>query len=180
MAYDTGFWSRYSLQREADLSYHKLARDFLANLCTRLRDDAARPAAGTVAVPTGGAVPVPGQPAAVTLDPAPYCDAQTRFSSYLRRPPVVSLVSRRARAGKPASLRIAVSKPAYVKLAVRRGDRTVAVFGAQVASGRRTLVWPRPRPGAGYEVMLRATDLAGNVGSATGELDVLEARRKRG
>ncbi len=34
--------------------------------------------------------------------------------------------------------------------------------------------------GARYEVMLRATDLAGNVGSAKGELQVLEARRKRG
>jgi len=171
-AYDTGAWSRYSLRSDADLSYHKLARDFLVNLCTRLKDDAARAAAPA----TGGTAPA----AAPLADATPYCAAGERFSSYLRRPPVVSLVSRRARAGKPASLRIAVSKPAYVKLAVRRGDRTVAVFGAQVASGRRTLVWPRPRPGAGYEVMLRATDLAGNVGSATGELDVLEARRKRG
>ncbi|MEY2442990.1 MAG: hypothetical protein QOJ46_2416, partial [bacterium] len=45
-AYDTGAWSRYSLNTEADLSYHKLARDFLANLCQRLTEDAARPASG--------------------------------------------------------------------------------------------------------------------------------------
>ena len=125
-------------------------------------------------------MPVPGQPAVAVLDPAPYCDGSVRFSSYLRKPPVVSLVSRRARAGRPASLRIAVSKPAFVKLAVVRGSRTVAVLNARVASGRRSLVWSRPRAGAGYEVMLRATDLAGNVGSAKGELDVLKARKRRG
>jgi len=33
--YDTGFWSRYSLQRESDLSYHKLVIGFLENLCER-------------------------------------------------------------------------------------------------------------------------------------------------
>ena len=179
-AYDTGSWSRYSLQREADLGYHKLARDFLQNLCARLREDAARPVPGAPAASTGGALPVPGQPAAAVLDPAPYCDGAARFSSYLRQPPVVSLVSRRARAGRPASLRIAVSKPAFVQITVIDGSRTVAVLNARVAGGRRSLVWSRPRVGAGYEVLLRATDLAGNVGSAKGELDVLKARKRRG
>ena len=179
-AFDTGSWSRYSLQRESDLGYHKLARDFLRNLCARLTEDATRPAPGAAAAPTGGAVPVAGQAAAPVLDPAPYCATAQRFTTYLHTPPVVSLVTRRARAGKPASLRIAVSKPAYVKLAVLRANRTVAVLGARVASGRRSLRWRRPLAGAGYEVLLRATDLAGNVGSAKGTLKVLEARRKRG
>jgi hypothetical protein len=178
-AFDTGAWSRYSLRREADLGYHRLARDFLRNLCARLTEDAARPVAGALAAPTGGAAPVPVQAVAAPLDPAPYCAAAERFTSYLRTPPVVSLVSRRARAGRPASLRIAVSKPAYVRLAVLRGGRTVAVLGARVASGRRSLRWPRPLAGTGYEVLLRATDLAGNVGSAKGTLNVLRARRKR-
>jgi hypothetical protein len=33
--YDTGAWSLYSLERESDLSYHRLVRDFLARLCDR-------------------------------------------------------------------------------------------------------------------------------------------------
>jgi hypothetical protein len=179
-AFDTGAWSRYSLRREADLGYHRLSRDFLRNLCARLTEDAARPVAGALAAPTGGAPPVPVQAVAAPLDPAPYCAAAERFTSYLRTPPVVSLVSRRARAGRPASLRIAVSKPAYVRLAVLRAGRTVAVLGARVASGRRSLRWPHPLAGTGYEVLLRATDLAGNVGSAKGTLKVLEGRRRRG
>ena len=33
--YDTGFWSKYSLERESDLGYHKLVTEFLENLCER-------------------------------------------------------------------------------------------------------------------------------------------------
>jgi hypothetical protein len=33
--YDTGFWSKYSLQRESDLSYHRLVTGFLGTLCER-------------------------------------------------------------------------------------------------------------------------------------------------
>ncbi len=186
-AYDTGAWSRYSLTDEADLGYHKLARDFLVSLCTRMREDTARatnaPAPGSAA--SGGAIPIPGAapvaPAtpASLVDPAPYCDAAKRWTTYLSQPPVVRLVSERARAGKPAAIKLTISKPAYVKLAVLRGSKTVAVINARLASGRRTLRWSRPRAAADYEVMLRATDLAGNVGSSRGDLEVLKARRKR-
>ena len=201
-AYDTGAWSRYSMQREADLGYHKLARDFLDNLCARLQEDAARPAPAAVAgtppagtppagtPPTGGAIPgapppaPPAPPAAPAAAPplpdaTPYCAAATRFTSYLRQPPVVALASRRVRAGKRAVLKLTLSKPAYVKLAVVRGGRTLAVLNARLGSGRRTLVWSRPRAAGEYTVMLRATDLAGNVGSARGELEVLKAPRKK-
>ena len=101
-AYDTGAWSRYSLHREADLGYHKLARDFLTNLCTRLEKRAAPGAPAAAIAGTGGAIPVAPAPAPALADPAPYCDAAERFTSYLREPPVVRFVSRRARAGKPA------------------------------------------------------------------------------
>ncbi|MDX6680123.1 MAG: hypothetical protein QOG94_162, partial [Solirubrobacteraceae bacterium] len=88
------------------------------------------------------------------------------------------LVSRRARAGRRAVLKLALSKPSYVKLAVLRGRRTVAVLAARLPSGRRYLVWSRPRSAATYTVLLRATDLAGNVGSARGELEVRRARHR--
>lgn len=181
-SYDTGAWSRYSLHRDADLSYHKLARDFLVNLCARLEEDATRAAAAAApgSPRTGGAVPGAPAPAAPLADPSPYCAAATRFTGYLREPPVVRLVSRRVRAGKPASLRLTLSKPSSVKLAVLREGRTLVVLSARLAGGRRSLRWRRPVAGAGYEVQLRATDLAGNVGSAKGELRVLKARKRRG
>ena len=194
-AYDTGAWSRYSLRSDADLSYHKLARDFLVNLCARLEQDAGRaapraatgsgqPGGGAAAgsAQTGGAAPVaaPAVPGATPLaDPAPYCAAAKRFTGYLSQPPVVVLVSRRARAGKPAALRLALSKPSYVKLAIVRGGRTFVVLAARLGSGRRALVWSRPRAGKGYAVQVRATDLAGNVATVKGELEVLKARKRK-
>jgi len=181
-AYDTGAWSRYSLRREADLSYHKLARDFLVNLCTRLEDDAARVAgtAPVAAAQTGGVapqIPLPTPPSPMP-DATPYCAAATRFSTYLRQPPAIALVSRRARAGRRAVLRMTLSKPSYVKLAVQRAERTLVVLNARLGSGRQALVWKHPRAGRKLTVLLRATDLAGNVGSARGELDVLKARKR--
>ncbi len=169
--YDTGAWSRYSLRREADLHYHRLARDFLRNLCARL---AARgPAVGA---PTGGVVPTRAP------DPgaAPYCAAAERWTSYLAQPPVVALRSRRVRGGRPASVKFTLSKPAFVTLRVRRGKRTVVVLRDRFASGRRSLRWQRPpRRAARYSVELRATDLAGNSGSATADLRGLQARRAK-
>ncbi|HWI08690.1 MAG TPA: D-glucuronyl C5-epimerase family protein [Solirubrobacteraceae bacterium] len=172
-AYDTGAWSRYSLERDADLHYHRLARDFLRNLCARLSADTTAPAAGA----TGGAVAVPQVPIA---DPAPYCGAAQRWTAYLNQPPVVRLVSRRVRGGKPASIRVALSKPSYVTLRLRRGGRTVVVLGGQLASGVRTLRWPRPPRSAGrVTAVLDAEDLAGNRSAAEGALRVLKARSRR-
>ena len=54
----------------------------------------------------------------------------------------------------------------------------MTVLSARLGSGRRTLAWVRPRAGKGYIVQIRATDLAGNVATAKGELDVLKARKR--
>jgi D-glucuronyl C5-epimerase-like protein len=37
--FDTGVWSLYSLDRESDLGYHRLVRDFLERLCERTSAD---------------------------------------------------------------------------------------------------------------------------------------------
>ena len=182
--YDTGGWSRYALGgRDADVSYHTLARDFLRNLCQRMTEDAARttqpaPPAGTAA---GGAAPLPGAPTppapVAVLDPRPYCAAGERWTKYLTRPAVVRLVSRRARGGKPARLKLSVSKPASVTLRLRRGGRTVVVLGGQLSSGVRTLRWPRPPRSAGsYKVLVQAHDITGRKASGEATLKVLRAR----
>ena len=195
--YDTGGWSRYALGgRDADVSYHTLARDFLRNLCERLTQDAARAAAPPPAPAspttggslgpggaTGGAVPVPVPVAAAgaaPIDPVPYCAAGERWTQYLTRPPVVQLVSRRARGGKPAMLKLSVSKPSNVTLRVRRGGRTVIVLGGQLGSGVRSLRWPKPpRSAASYKVLLHAQDVTGRSGSGVATLKVLKARRAK-
>ncbi len=183
-SYDTGAWSRYSLKRDADLHYHTVARDFLRNLCTRLTQDAtpvpapaAAPSGGTpVPAPTGGAVPVPGP----IVDPAPYCAAAQRWTTYLTQPPAVALVSKRVRGGKPVAVKLALSKPSYVTVRVRRGGRTVIVLGGHLGSGVRALRWPQPPRAAGrYGVLLRAKDLAGNDGAGQGALRVLKSRGAR-
>ena len=185
--YDTGGWSRYALGgRDADVSYHTLARDFLRNLCQRLTEDVARvtqppvppgtPAGGIAPVP--GAAPVPAPPA--VLDPGPYCAAGERWTQYLTRPPVVKLVSRRARGGKAAVLKISVSKPSNVTLRLRRGGRTVVVLGGHLGSGVRALRWPRPpRAAASYKVLLHAQDITGRRATGEATLKVLRARRAK-
>jgi hypothetical protein len=191
--YDTGAWSRYSLHREADLSYHKLARDFLRNLCTRLTDEAARapapapaPVAGAAPTggtplapePTGGTPPVAPPPAAPVPDPAPYCGAAGRWTTYLNRAPKLQLASKRVRGGHAAAVRIELDKPSFVTVAIRRAGRTVAVLGARFASGRHALLWRHPPRGGGiFTVHLSAQDLAGNVGSSGAKLRVLRAKR---
>jgi hypothetical protein len=175
-SYDTGGWSRYSLRQDADLHYHTLARDFLRNLCTRLTVAQARGQVVTAAQ-TGGTPATPGVPPTPITDPAPYCETAQRFTLYLSQPPRIGLVTTRAHAGMPISVRLDVDKPAFVTLSLRRAGRTVAVLRDRLGSGRRSLRWAHPPRGGGlFTVRLAATDLAGNHGAARGRLRVLRAR----
>jgi D-glucuronyl C5-epimerase-like protein len=178
-AYDTGGWSRYSLHRDADLHYHMLARDFLRNLCTRLTEAQARGQV-TTAAQTGGTPAAPGAPPAPVSDPTPYCDTAQRFTRDLSQPPQLRLVTARARAGTPISVRLDLDKPAFVTLGLRRAGRTVAMLRDRLGSGRHSLRWEHPpRRGGLFTVRLAGTDLAGNRGAASGKLRVLTARARR-
>ena len=150
--FDTGAWSLYSrgdVQRESDLSYHQLLRSFLRSMCTR------------------------------TDDPA-YCDTELRFAQYELEPPVVSLATTRLRGGTTGSVRVRLSKISRVGLKFSRGGRTVYTRPAVVVGhGERTLSWPVPRRAGDYEVAITAVDLAGNVGTAEGTIEVLKPKRKR-
>ncbi|MDQ3677077.1 MAG: D-glucuronyl C5-epimerase family protein [Actinomycetota bacterium] len=168
--YETVGWSRYSLGGgNADLGYHTLARDFLRNLCKRLEGESNH----TGVSPKGATAPgAPVAPVLPGVNAGPYCSAADRFTASLTRDPALKLLSRNVRAGRPASVRFRVSKPSFVKIAIYRGGNVIAVMTARVAGGSRSLRWARPRRGT-YQVKLRATDLAGNDGSADGELRVL-------
>jgi hypothetical protein len=50
-----------------------------------------------------------------------------------------------------------------------------------VGHGTPVLSWPVPRKAGAYDVTVTAVDLAGNVGTAEGTIDVLKPKkRKRG
>ena len=188
-AYDTGAWSRYSLQREADVGYHKLARDFLANLCKRLsRTPRARPAAARRArrPPAGGAVPAAGArsgagaaaPSRRCSDPTPYCAAG---DALLELPaPAAGRGARVApRARRQARGAEAGAVQAGERQARRRARRPDG-HGAGRAAGQRAADARLDAPALGgqYRILLHANDIAGKVGSARGELERPQAPRK--
>lgn len=147
-AANTGAWSLYQLGGpESDLSYHELLTGFLQSLCQR----------------TGTAV---------------YCTTGDAFASDLKAPPVTTLLTRRVRAGSRALVRFKLSKVARVGMTIRRdGDGATALAtSASVPYGTHAYGWTVPRTPGRYDVTLSATDLAGNVGRASGTLQVLPRR----
>jgi hypothetical protein len=150
--FDTGAWSLYSrgsVERESDLSYHQLLRAFLRSMCTR------------------------------TDDPV-YCDTELRFAQYELEPPQLSLVTTRLRGGTEGRLRLRLSKISRVGLRVKRGGKVVSIRSAvAVGHGTPFLRWPVPRRAGEYDVELTAVDLAGNVGTAAGTLEVLKPKKRK-
>jgi hypothetical protein len=149
--FDTGAWSLYSrgtIEHESDLSYHQLTRAFLRSMCTR------------------------------TQDPV-YCDTELRFAQYELEPPQLSLLTTTLRGGTTGKVRLRLSKISRVGLRVTRGDKLVSVRPAVVVGhGTRSLQWRVPRKAGDYDVTLTAVDLAGNVGSAEGTLEVLKPKKR--
>jgi hypothetical protein len=150
--FDTGAWSLYSrgsIEHESDLSYHELLRTFLHNMCTR------------------------------TQDPI-YCDTELRFAQYELEAPAVSLVTARLRGGTLGRVRVRLSKISRVGLRFSRDGRTVATRPAVVVGhGRPALSWSVPRKPGEYDVAITAVDLAGNVGTAEGTIEVLKPKPQR-
>jgi hypothetical protein len=152
--FDTGAWSLYSRgssEHESDLSYHQLLRSFLRSMCDR------------------------------TEDPV-YCDTELRFAQYELERPVVSLATATLRGGTLGKVKVRLSKISRVGLKFSRGGRVVSTKAAVVVGhGTPVLSWPVPRKAGAYDVTVTAVDLAGNVGTAEGTIDVLKPKkRKRG
>ena len=150
--FDTGAWSLYSrgsVEHESDLSYHQLLRAFLRSMCNR------------------------------TDDPV-YCDTELRFAQYELEPPQLSLVTTRLRGGTEGKLRLRLSKISRVGLRVKRGGRVVSIRSAVVLGhGTPFLRWPVPRRAGEYDIELTAVDLAGNVSTAAGTVEVLKPKKRK-
>lgn len=179
--YDTGAWSMYSDQRESDLGYHQLVREFLTGLCRRLTDvrDRATKAQDPEPIPggdTGGIAPGEPTTPATTADPAPYCETATRFASYLKRKPELALAEGQAlRQGRRGSVRFTLSKISNVTVTVLRRGAVVHRVAMRMGGGRRSIAL-RPAKAGPLTVRLRAVDLAGNAGAAEGVVRVRPRR----
>jgi len=146
---DTGAWSLYQLGGpESDLSYHELLTGFLGNICARTRIDV-------------------------------YCTTGKAFARDLKQPPTLELLTRRLRARRRGLVRFALSKVSRVGMTIRRAEdgKVVLATSASVAHGAHSYTWTVPATPGDYEVTLSGTDLAGNVGRASGTITVLPARR---
>jgi hypothetical protein len=100
-----------------------------------------------------------------------FCGEASRFNSYLKTAPVLSLLTTAAHAGSATSLAFKLSKLSNVTIAVLQGSRTVYSSTGQFAYGTDSFALPALGAGS-YTVQLSATDLAGNPGTTTGTLTV--------
>jgi hypothetical protein len=102
-----------------------------------------------------------------------YCSTASRFTSYLRTAPVLSVLDSNLRAGRTGKLRFKLDKISRVSIKVVGPDGKVAASRGlgTVGRGSRWIEF-KPRHSGAYTVSLSASDLAGNPGSASGSVEV--------
>jgi hypothetical protein len=202
--YDTGAWSMYDQFGESDLNYHELLTEFLQHLCERTGkgepiEPATPPVASTPSTTTttpgttgtsstGGASAAAvkrGAHAAQTSSGSSaqipgdqiYCTTAQRFTADLHTPPAIALLSKTLPAGARAGVQLSLSKIATVSLTVRQGTKVVWTNSATVERGKPKLLWITPAKAGSFSVQLTATDLAGNVSTASGTILVSRPSR---
>jgi hypothetical protein len=104
-------------------------------------------------------------------DPTIYCVEADKFTAYLRQPPVLALKSTTAQLKKPSKVTFTINKVSTVSLTLTRRGKPVLARSARFGYGRHAFAL-RPRLRGALGVRLRAVDLAGNVGTATGRIAV--------
>jgi D-glucuronyl C5-epimerase C-terminus len=103
-----------------------------------------------------------------------FCTTATHFTDYLHQPPVVKVVSRKAKQGKSATLSFDLSKISTVGITLIHDGETRLSTSATFGHGTRRITWT-PRNSGSYTVKLFARDLAGNVGRAEATILVSKA-----
>lgn len=100
-----------------------------------------------------------------------YCVTARHFRSYLKTPPVLTLLTQRVRARRTASVRFRLSKYSHVGIVLQRGGSVVFETSADFPYGTSAFAIPALRRGS-YTVRLAGTDLAGNFSRIVGTLQV--------
>ena len=91
----------------------------------------------------------------------------------------MKLASRRLRSGTYGKLKMSLDKISGVTLRITRGEKLVHTrYVGSLSRGAHTLGWQVPRRRGLYTVTLAVRDLAGNPGTATGDVEVLEAEEE--
>jgi hypothetical protein len=98
-----------------------------------------------------------------------FCTTATHFTSYLHQPPVLKVVSKKAKKGKSSTLTFTLSKISTVGITLIHDGQTRLQTSATFGHGTRWITWT-PRNSGPYTVKLFARDLAGNVGRAEGTI----------
>ena len=108
-----------------------------------------------------------------TLTSAPvYCTTAQHFSADLHTPPVISQLTTRGTIKKTTALRFSLSKVSRVGITVTQGAHTALMTSASFPYGTDHFTLPAVRRPGSYNVLLVATDLAGNVTRTTGTLQI--------
>ncbi|MDO8209378.1 D-glucuronyl C5-epimerase family protein [Conexibacter sp. CPCC 206217] len=102
-----------------------------------------------------------------------WCQADRRFSGYLKAPPELELLTTRVRAGSTALVRFEVSKMSKVGLTIRRDGATALATSATVSRGPHGYAWKVPSAPGTYDLVLSGTDLAGNYGTTKATITVV-------
>lgn len=106
-----------------------------------------------------------------------YCTTAANFTGDLREPPLLTLLTTRARVRRYVLVRFELSKISRVGMTIRRADgTTVLSTSASVSRGAHAYGWTVPAKPGLYDVTLTGTDLAGNVGRTSGTIEVLGRR----
>jgi hypothetical protein len=152
-AHDTGAWSLYSrgaIERESDLHYHTVLRDFLSSLCDRTAD----PVYCGAEANFNAYLTTPPAVRIATTRVRGGAPATLRF--------VLSKISR-----------------ATVSVIAPDDRRVLNVAAGVVGHGEREVAWTVPRKAGVYTLRVDATDLAGNPGTAEAPVEVLKPKRPR-
>jgi hypothetical protein len=109
---------------------------------------------------------------------AVYCTTAEDYAQDLKQPPELTLLTQRVRVKDHVLVRFHLSKVSRVGMTIRYGDATALSTSATVSRGDHAYTWTVPNKRGAYDVTLTGTDLAGNVGSATGTVTALGSRPK--
>jgi D-glucuronyl C5-epimerase C-terminus len=149
--YDTGAWSLYSTgaaRREADVSYHELARDFLVSMCDRTQTPIYCQTADRFTA-------YESEPPALTLADQKLRGGRTG--------------TLRLRLSKMSAVTVVVRRGDSVVMSRALGT---------VPYGLVRVQWAVPRRKGTYDISVRARDLNGNTAAEAGTVDVLKPVRK--
>jgi hypothetical protein len=104
---------------------------------------------------------------------AVYCKTASHFTAYLKTPPVLTQMTKRAHAKKPFSLAFRLSKISHVGVVVlNRHGQILFETSASFPYGIHSFAIPRLKRKGTYTIHLAATDLAGNFSRIIGSLTV--------